>query len=180
MALSNMKNSAGIVRKGSGNAWIRSCNSDGTSPGSWYSLGIVKDSTFKDSSASTFEEDEGGNRYLTTGTREVMLALTFLQRDTNLKGLWANMRGTYCSILKEQSSTTVNGVYEYLVIGIAQLEDTREVKLPGTEIAASFIANINTSALTVALTSISGAAVAGASLGSQTIPVNSYYLEFTI
>jgi hypothetical protein len=103
-----------------------------------------------------------------------------LQRDQTFLGLYEELRNGYCQILKEQSSTTVAGVYEYVLLGICQLDDNMVLKLPGGEPTLKFNATINTAELANVCTSITDAAVSGTSLGTQTVTANAYYKMFTI
>lgn len=180
MALNDKRDSAGSESKGSGKAWVRLCDSAGVPSGNWYTLPIVKESTFTDSTATVEKEDEGGNVYASEGKRSVTLEMTVLQRDVNALALYEEIGTGYCQVLKEQSSVTVDGKYEYVLLGICKLERNKVVKLPGGEPALKFIGQLNTAALTIGLASISDAAVAGASLGSQSISANSYYTYFGI
>lgn len=181
MAHGNRRNSAGVNSKGSGKAWYRPCDSAGTPSGTtWYTLGIVKESTFTDQSTTNEREDEGGNKYFSAGARTVSLEMVSLQRDQGFLSIYDDLRGGYCQVLKEQASETVAGKYEYVVMGIAQLEDNKVVKLPGGEPTLKFNGVINTSTLAVDLTGVTGAAVAGASLGSPSIAANAYYKEVAV
>jgi hypothetical protein len=180
MALNDKRDSAGIESKGSGKAWVRACDSSGTPSGNWYTLPIVKESTFTDSTAVVEREDEGGNKYASDGARTVTLEMTVLQRDVNALAIYEDISNGYCQVLKEQSSTTVDGNYEYVLLGICKLERNKVIKMPGGEPALKFIGQLNTASLTVGLASISDAAVAGASLGSKTVSANGYYNYFAV
>lgn len=183
-----------FVSKGSGRAWYKLVNSDGTdysvlvngvAADTWHDLPLIKDSALKDSTATTTAEDEGGNQYTSDGARTIEWSGNFLQRDIDTRNLMVStLRNKYVAIIKEDSVVHVGGKYEYKFIPAAKPIPEIDSKFPGGETPFKFMPQAVPSAVAIALASVAAAGVtpvaATAFTGTITCAAGDAYVNFNL
>lgn len=190
------RDSGKYVAKGGANAWFKivtssgadasgtNINGSGLDGGTWYALPLIKDSAFKDSTATTSAEDESGNQYTSDGTRSHEFSGNFLQRDIDTRNLMPNyLRNQYVAIIKEDSTVHVGGKYEYRFMGICKPVAEADNKFPGGETPFKFMPQAGTSAISITLATVASGGVsptAGTFTGTITQPAGAAYVLFNL
>ena len=139
------QNKSTISPLGGGQIWFCQVNQDGTplsSPDTFHQFPILKDSELDDEAPFTEYPAEDGSVYVATAQRKVTLNLTTYQRDTGtLTFAPTDTAGNYYAVLKQVSSTLINGVYQYLFAPLCQIEQSVKYKTLGNEIGVKVWVN---------------------------------------
>lgn len=172
-----------------GARWIyKEVNGDGSdldTPDTWHAGPAIKESGLKDDTARESYGIESGETYSQDGSRTLEWSGMFAQNDIETKRLMVvTMRGKYYAILKEESTTPVNGKYPKLFIPAARAIPSTDRKLPGGEIPFAFEPSALSDSMTVNLASgfdsTLTAKMKGTFTGTITVNPGEAYLDFEI
>jgi hypothetical protein len=174
MAIS--RKNAAINNLGSGIATFFECSSTGLVTGSKVEMPRIKTSTLTDTTAQTVLEDEGGIQFSRDGARTVEFTWTMMQQDTDtIKMLIDTYRGKYVQIVKETSNQSIDGNYQYLIIGIGRVIPEFTFTQPGGEVQGKVVIEPAPAAIGVNTANFADTAFKATLTGTVTVAANAYY-----
>jgi len=143
-------------------------------PTTYYDIGYIQESEFKDLTPSDTVKDEAGDTVQTTdGDREVTVNATLMQSDGDVLALAKSVRNKYYALYKYNG--VVNGKYQEVFFACGKITPQLDLKKPGGTVPFEYKATSIASAITITAGEMTAGAWGAKTTVACTISADDYY-----